>query len=164
MPVTTKKMSIGADRWELNILPAIPALRALGTLSDIMGVGIKAFMENGGRDALIPKSGNETIKASAEAPETLLEKDVDVAVIARATAAVLSRLQHQETIDFLLLLLEGLRKNDREVDFNTEFAANYGTLTRVVGWALKENFGSFLEGKLANVMNGQVKRVMNSVT
>jgi len=44
-------------------------------------------------------------------------------------------------------LLQGMSVNGQDVPFDDYFMANYGELTAILTFAIKENFGSFFEAK-----------------
>lgn len=70
-----------------------------------------------------------------------LQNAFDTSMIA---GAIMSKLDDPELAAHIKLLLGGLKKNEKLVEFDIEFSANYGVLSQLVLWAVKENFGSFL--------------------
>jgi hypothetical protein len=80
---------------------------------------------------------------------TFFEKDgegemsIDFAKIFRGIS---SELKFEELDMMLRSLLSGIAIDNKGIDFDEEFAGNYGFLIKVVTFALQENFGSFFEG------------------
>jgi len=49
--------------------------------------------------------------------------------------------------DLIIVLLEDLSIDGKDVNIDDYFAANYGELVEILEFSLKENFGSFFTGK-----------------
>ena len=80
-------------------------------------------------------------------------------IIGEAVAAMTARLAEPRTIDTIKTLLSGLTKNKQTIDFDQEFAQEYGTLSELVWFALEVNFSSFLSGNpFIEGLAGRVKR------
>lgn len=63
-----------------------------------------------------------------------------------ALAALAGKLAESGTPGLIQKLVSGVTKNGRDIDFETEFSADYGILTQLVMWLLEVNFSSFLAG------------------
>lgn len=59
--------------------------------------------------------------------------------------------------NILLVLLEDLTVDGKDVDFDEYFAANYGELVEILEFSLRENFSTFFTGK------GMKARLVNTV-
>lgn len=115
MPVAAHEATLAGHSWMLNSLPATQGMRVLTWLLDLLGAG-----------------------AGSASTQDLRELDAS-----QALAAVAGRLDSPRTIEIVQLLLRGLHEDGRPVDFDQRFAGDYGTLLRVVGWALEVNLGGF---------------------
>jgi hypothetical protein len=61
-------------------------------------------------------------------------------------ATICSKLGDPGTVDLIQKLLGGITKNMRQVNFDLEFAGNYGVLCGLIKWSLEVNFSSFFVG------------------
>ncbi len=73
--------------------------------------------------------------------------------------------------DLIVLLLDDMQINGKDVDINDYFAANYGQLVEVLEFSLRENFSSFFTGKgikarflktVESLMAGQIPQEQES--
>jgi hypothetical protein len=118
MAVSKRSTTINGKLYELNTLPASRGLPILTWLAGTIGEGtLRSISTQSGDDSVLSLAG-----------------------------AVASRLDSPRTAEMVSALLDGLYCNSSPVQFDNHFAANYGELASVVGWAMKENFGSFFDG------------------
>jgi len=73
-----------------------------------------------------------------------------------AIQALTDRLAEEDVGKLCSTLLEDLRRDGSPVQFDTYFAANYGELSQLVAWSMKENFGSFFDGN--PILSGLVSK------
>lgn len=132
---------VGGARWEMNTLPATIGLRCLTQLAAIVGAPAGAAA-GGAKDGGI--------------------KDLDSGMLGEAVAKMAQQIAEPGTIDLIKDLLVNVRKNDKPVEFDDEFAANYGILSELLMWSLRENFGSFLAGN--SLLGGLAKKAMTSMS
>lgn len=57
-----------------------------------------------------------------------------------------SELKFDELDMMIKALLSGIAIDGKDIDFDEEFAGNYGFFVKIMSFALQENFGSFFEG------------------
>lgn len=117
--------TIGGHEWSTNTLPATAGLKVITRISRIIGGGL----------AGIPSGMSLDSDALTGA---------DVSELGPMIAALTERLADDDTVDTVRLLLSDLHKDRHRVDFDGEFSGNYGVLIDLIGWAVRENFGSFL--------------------
>lgn len=125
MPIKAHEIEIDGHTYLLNTLPAGRGLECFTRLLGLIGPAIGGHAQEAAENA-----GDMAGKL--------------LAAIGKPEAAKLMR-----------ELVSGLRKDSRSVDFDLEFAANYGVLLRLVTWSLELNFGSFLgeNGALAGLLS-----------
>lgn len=126
MAVKRVETSIGGARWEMNTLPATTGLTCLTQIAAIIGAPAGAAASG------LNQQGG------------LL--GMDAGLMGEAVAKMTQRLADPQTVELIKSLLNGVRRNDKPVEFEDYFAANYGELMQVVAWSIRENFGSFLAG------------------
>lgn len=126
MAVKMITTNIGGAKWEMNTLPATTGLSCLTQIAAIVGAPAGAAA------------------SAAKGKEKLM--DLDVSIMGDAVAKMTERLAEPGTIDLVKTLLTDVRRNDKKIDFDDYFASNYSDLPSLIGWSLKENFGSFLAG------------------
>ena len=87
--------------------------------------------------------------------------------ISMAVAAVMSRMSDPKTHAAIRMLLADVYKEipgkplpGMKVDFRTEFAQNYGTMVRLVAWAIEFNFVSFLGAR--GEVQGLVEKIRST--
>ena len=79
--------------------------------------------------------------------------DVDFMDIADSLVNHIEALDLQGLID---KLLNGVLCDGMEINFDQHFMANYGELTEIIAFALKENFGSFFTSAVSKELKGKV--------
>lgn len=136
MPVTKHEHTTngrdGAATWAMNNLPATEGLKALTQILGIIGEPLGALGE---------------AKKSSNAAD-LLGMELSGDIIAKALAAIARNVADPKTIDLVKLLLSGLRKDGKPVNFDLEFSGNYRLLLlELLPWSLKVNFADFLDGE-----------------
>jgi len=117
--------------WSLNTLSATVGVQVLTQLAALAGEPLAALTKGA--------SGAD-----------IMAIDIDVERMAGALSALAVRLAGDGTVDTIKTLLRSLcKKTGRgfsQVDFDDEFAGNYGVLAEVVGQAIKLNYSSFFSG------------------
>lgn len=122
----------GAERWEMNTLPATVGLKVLTQLIGMLGKPLGIL------------SG---IKSDGDGATSVLGMEVSGDMIAKAFSAISESIDDPRTVDLVTTLLSGLRKNGRAVNFDVDFAGAYAVLLfELVPWALKGNFADFFDG------------------
>lgn len=64
----------------------------------------------------------------------------------RIADSLSTKLPYEELDMMIKALISGIAIDGKDVDFEEEFAGNYGFLMKIITYALEENFGSFFEG------------------
>lgn len=65
---------------------------------------------------------------------------------AKLATALSMGISDKELLTIIKRLLKEATANGKQIEFNSYFRANYGTLVALLAFSLKENFGSFFEG------------------
>lgn len=125
MPIKFEETEINGHKYKLNLLPTEPGLDVLAWLGDTILGPIGASLQAGGLS---------------------LDKELSMELIGPALAASMSKLNDRRTAQNVRVLFSGLVKDGKAVDFSTEFAGDYGTLSQLAVWAVKINFASFFVG------------------
>lgn len=128
MAIKRIETKLGSALWEMNTLPATTGLQCMTQLAAI--VGAPAGAAAGG---IKTKDAGGVMDLKAEA-------------VGEAIAKMTARIAEPATVQLIETLLPDLRRNDEKIVFDDYFAANYGELTSLLIWSVKENFGSFLAG------------------
>ena len=116
MAIETKHLTIGESNWTTN---TFTASTGIGLLKRLLKVGGEAF-------AVISEyQGEDTIP--------------------KAVSLLVTNLDNDDVVDLIKKLTSTVQKDGKDVNFDIEFAGNYGTLFKVLQFVIKENFGSFLE-------------------
>lgn len=115
-----KKTKIGKDTYQLELLPAKAGFSLSLKLSKVL-----IPLLGTGFDAMEDEDGGFT----------------------RMSLILVEQMDQVDISELVDTLLEGLIVNGDVVDFDVHFRGNYGALTEVIGFSLKENFGSFFEVK-----------------
>jgi len=123
MPMRLHEIQIGADQWSVNSLPATSGLVTSGKLASLVGPSLSAM-------------------GDASTGEGL---DITDSLAAKAVGALLGQMSDPKAVQVIKELLPDIRKNGKPITFDLEFAEDYGALMRLVGWAIKFNFASFLD-------------------
>lgn len=63
----------------------------------------------------------------------------------RAIDLLVENLDKDDVVDLVKKLCSGVMKDGKVINFDTEFAARYDVLIKVVTFVVKENFGSFFQ-------------------
>ncbi len=133
--VELHSLTYAGATWELNNLDADRGVEILTKLIALMGeplghVGMGAAMAKSQADA----------DGADEKLRTLLRGSV-----ATALGTLLTNIGKVGALSVIKVLLDGLHRDQKPVDFKTYFASNYGELVRLVGWSLEINFASFFD-------------------
>lgn len=83
---------------------------------------------------VIPLLDGDSSDGEIELDFSKLAKNITSSISDKDFLAIIKRLLKESTAD------------GKEINFNNYFRANYGTLIKLIAFALKENFGSFFEG------------------
>lgn len=83
----------------------------------------------------------------AEAMKHGTMKEVPKDIVAKAVGMLLARLHTGGAKQIIRVLLDGLMRDQKPVDFAQYFAGNYKELFRLVAWALEINFRDFFNGE-----------------
>lgn len=142
MAIRKVDISIGGSIWEMNTLPATTGLSCLTRLAAI--IGAPAGAAAGG----LKQTEGDLL-------------NLDAGAMGDAVAKMTLQLADPSTLDLVKTLLTDLRKDDRKVEFDDYFAANYGELLELLAWSIRENFGSFLAG--SRWLGGLADRVQKSI-
>ncbi len=131
MVVKLEKTTIGGTQWAINTLPTSDGLTAFTQLGAIVGAPAGTL-------------------AGGISKETSLA-NLDSGLVGDALAKMTLRLADPSTVQLVQLLLKDLTKANGKggfapIDFELEFAANYGTLLQLITWSIKINFASFFDG------------------
>jgi len=146
MPIRMLTTQIGGAKWEMNSLPATTGLACLTQLASI--VGAPAGAAAGGL-----KQGSGGLMG------------LDAGLMGEAVSKMTQRLAEPQTVELIKTLLTDLRRNDKRIEFEDYFAANYGELAQLIGWSIKENFGSFLAGSTwLGSLAGRVQKSMSEAS
>lgn len=113
----TRTTFIGGDEWSHNPFSATTGIGYLKRLFKIFGQSFSVLI-----DATDPEAEDG---------------------IAKAVALLTDNIDKDDVVQLVKALTFGVKKNNKEVNFDIEFAANYGTLFKVVTFIVKENYGSF---------------------
>lgn len=125
MVLKLETTTIGGVKWSMNTLVATDGLAAVTQLAAIVGAPVG------------------TVAGAAKKGSVL---DLDTGVIGDALAKMSARMAEPETVALAQLLLKDIRKQDKQIDFDIEFAGNYGVMTQLLAWSIKINFTSFFDG------------------
>lgn len=138
MPKGVKKHStvIGASTWEINNLGATAGLEGIRLLAAALAGSAPATGQ------LIAKF-MESDEASIDILMSRLSGD-DIGSMLGALLGILSRKEVKQLLDLVLQLqVNGLYRDGKPVDFETEFAGDLLTLSKVFFWALRVNYADF---------------------
>ena len=75
-----------------------------------------------------------------------IDTEIDDNSMSKGIGLLTQRAADSDLLALIQTMLQGLLKNDSPVQFDNEFAANYGLLFKLFLYSAKENFGSFLTG------------------
>jgi len=132
MPITTHTVQAGGCAWTFTTLPATQGLEVFTQLTAIMGAAT-GQLSGGFKPGL-----------------DMADQDIDPNVLGAALGAVGMKLAEPGTVAMIKALLQSLQKGTppalQPVQFDLEFAGNYGTLLAILRDALKANFQSFFVG------------------
>lgn len=97
--------------------------------------------------------------------------DISGQIISEAITKLTMQLDEDQTVNFILELLEKTAKDGKELGdpkvFDLEFAANYGILYKALWFTLEVNFGNFLPEIIGNLTASQkmkISEVLSSKT
>lgn len=146
MVVKFEKKTICGEQWGLNTLPASDGIGAVTQLTAIVG---------GSLGSLAGKVGKKTTLA-----------DLAPGVLGDAVSKMTLQLADPSTLQLVHTLLKDLQKGNGKggyepIEFETEFASNYGALTELLVWSIKINFASFFEGN--PVLGALVSKAKESI-
>lgn len=150
MTIKLEKTTIGGTQWGLNTLPASDGLVAVTQLAAIVGAPVGAVAGGVSKDTSF--------------------MDLDAGMLGEALAKMTQRLAEPSTIQLAQLLLKDLQKGNGKgglgpVDFEMEFAANYGTLIQLLAWSIRINFSSFFDGNpVLGALLGKAKESIRGVS
>ena len=69
--------------------------------------------------------------------------------LSEALTALLGKMEEKEVVTLIKRMCANVRRDGKAINFETEFAANYGTLVRVLWMVIRLNYSSFLSGAIA---------------
>jgi|SRR5579885_3532515 len=135
MGLSTHEFTAGGEEWSLNTLAGKPGAIMLTKIAGIVGGPLAKLAE-----------GIE-IKGSGDKLD-LFNLEVTGQMLGGAIEALTTKIADDRTIDVITGLLKGLRKRNEkgafiEVNFDLEFAGNYGVLAEIVAKAVEINYSSF---------------------
>ena len=75
----------------------------------------------------------------------LIEQEDGEGGLGKAINLLTENLDKDDVVDLVKKLVASTTKDGKPVNFDTEFAARYDVLLKVVSFVVKENFGSFFQ-------------------
>ncbi len=131
MAVKFEKTTIGSTQWGMNTLTTSDGIAAVTRLSAIVGSPAGTVAGGVGKDTSL--------------------MDIDAGLLGDALAKMTQQLADPSTVQLTQLLLKDLQKGNvtggyAPIDFELEFAGNYGQLVKLIAWSIKVNFSSFFDG------------------
>jgi len=120
MAIRMIEMEVDGHKWTCNTLPASKGWSASMQFLDIVAQPLVQMVAQQG----------ESVQSEA---------------FSTALGIFTSKLSDPRSLDLVKGLTSDLRKDGKPVNFDMEFAANYGLLLRIFVRLAKENFQSFLD-------------------
>jgi hypothetical protein len=127
MSIETKERTIDGRKVMVTQFPARKGLQYLTRLTKLVGPALGSLAKG-----FSPTAGIDS---------TLAKISIDVAI-----TALVERLDENETVDLVLLLLAFTRLDGKEIGeemFDIEFAGNYLLMSKILGFVLEVNYASF---------------------
>lgn len=132
MAIETRNVRIDEDTWTFTTYSSTKGLKIFKSLMKVFGPPVSALLEKG--------------------------EELD---ISKAVSSLVHHLDDVEIDTLIKDMIPDVRKNGKEIMFDMEFAANYGTLISLLTEVVKANFSSFFPKRgiadlLKTIANTQV--------
>ena len=123
MSVKQVKIDIQGDEYTFNTFPATKGLAYLTKLLKIVGPAFGKLT-----------AGNEPVAG---------EEDVS---FSQAVEILVENLYKEDVTALVKAMTSGVTKNGMQLEFDQDFAGNYGVMLQILVAIIKENYSSFFTG------------------
>lgn len=130
----SKDIIIGENEYTLQTFPANKGLIYLKQLVKILAPSFAAMAESSGKEV----TNMDVMTAVSDAS---IQSDT----LSRAVTLLVENMDKEDVVELIQNLVKSCRKNNKEINFNIDFAGNYGELLSLLVEVCKFNYSSVFQ-------------------